>query len=860
MKTEIVSFGWQTAVSQLSNKVYNRQNLSSPDKTDHTTGNFSIPLVDCFFIMSPASLLTTAGRRANCAVISYQPTIPIRPFSLEMRVMFKDFLGIVRRHSGKILPVTSLLLFVGLSWLYRQQTPLLETPDEPSHFAVVNYIAQHRSLPPRSEFNRTGPAPTVSSDVPFYYAPPLYYLLASPLVSEADTARFAQTVIPNPNFARGIGINLGDGPENKNMYVHTAEQNPPHLAPWAISMNRIRLLSVLLGMATVAGCCALARQLWPENWRWQATAVALVLFNPTFLYLSSGVSNDALLITLSTWSFVLMGSLLQSNKAQIGWREWALALLLGCAILTKQTGFILLPPALWLMLTRARRQQWSRHRLLMVLGIGLVIITAVGGWWYLRNGFLYGDPLALGSHNPLPPADNVLERLLFCLQQSWGAFKSYWAAFGWATIFVESGWYLFFVLLSGLGITGWIWPPPAAKSATKSQFTWILWLAVLLNAALMLVWLWRTAAPYGRLLFSVMAPIACLLTLGWQRWLVYLRWPQQVGQSLLVLPLATLALLAPTYHIQPALASVAVPAGAVGDFSPLNATFGNVYHLLGYTLEPQTVQPGADATLTLFWQRTQPAANPHSIIIYIHLAPLNLEAQIAETSQLLGTPRYPAPFWQPDEVIVQRHQLQIAPDAPAPSLYWFDVVLFDETAQARLPVVWQGERLIEDLFRVGPEPVLMGETAVSTPNHITHYNFNQQIQLNGYTITDNAKSGIEVTLFWQALAQPTVDWTVFIHLVSENGELLTQGDSVPHNGNFPTSWWPVGAIVPDAHWLEGDISCAVLSQYTLLIGFYNPITGERLLVSDGAGQPLLNNAVEIHPTCAVNPLGLTLPR
>lgn len=768
--------------------------------------------------------------------------------------MFKYLIDIFRRHSGRILPVTSLLLFIGLSWLYRQQTPLLETPDEPSHFAVVNYIAQHSSLPPRSEFNRTGPAPTVSHDVPFYYAPPLYYLLASPLVNKADTAQFAKAVIPNPNFARGIGINLGDGPENKNMYVHTAEQNPPHLAPWAISMKRIRLLSCLLGLATVAGCYALARQLWPKNRRWQGTAVALVLFNPTFLYLSSGVTNDVLLIALSAWSFVLMGSLLQSNNAQIGWREWLLALLLGCAILTKQTGFILLVPAFGVMLIRAQRQHWTRQQLLVVLGMGAVIITAVGGWWYLRNGFLYGDPLALRSHNPLPPADNVSERLLFSVQQSWGAFKSYWAAFGWATIFVAPGWYLFFILLSGLGITGWIWPRSAASSATKSQFTRILWLTVLLNGMLMLVWLWRTAAPYGRLLFPVIVPTACLLTLGWQRWLARLRLnrslPETVVQLSIVLPLAALALLAPTRYLQPALAPVAVPAAAAGDFLPLNVTYNNSYQLLGYTLEPEAMQAGDDMVLTLFWQLTQPSPSQNSVMTFIQVAPLDPQAQVAELSQLLGTSRYPAAFWQLDEVIVQSYRLSIAPDVPTPSLYWFNLILFDETTQARLPVVWQDEHLAEDLFRIGPEPIFMGETAVPTPNYTTRYNFNQQIQLNGYDITVVPGTGLEITLFWQALAPVSADWIVFAHLLDEHDELVAQGDGVPRNGNFPTAWWSEGTIVSDTHWLPGNIFCDNLGKHTLRLGFYNPATGERLPVSDGAEQPLFDHAIDIQPACS----------
>jgi 4-amino-4-deoxy-L-arabinose transferase-like glycosyltransferase len=319
-------------------------------------------------------------------------------------------------------------------------------------------------------------------------------------------------------------------------------------------MQRVRLLSLAFGLATVLGCWALARQLWPENWCWQVTAVALIVFNPTFLYISNGVTNDSLLIALCTWGFVLMGCLLCNDNPQISWREWTLALLLGAAILTKQTGFILLPPALLTLLIRARQVQWSRRWLWLVLAGGVVMMTAVGGWWYLFNGIVYGDPLALESHNALPPVESIVERLQFLLAQSWGAFKSYWAAFGWATIFVTPIWYVWFVALTVLGFTGWFGQKRFALSLPKrpsysyvssNKLTQILWLAVLLNGALMLVWLWRTAAPYGRLFFPVIAPLSCQLVLGWQRWEVRLRWPEAQGPFAVVLPLAKHALVVP---------------------------------------------------------------------------------------------------------------------------------------------------------------------------------------------------------------------------------------------------------------------------------------------------------------------------
>ncbi|MFZ1400213.1 MAG: glycosyltransferase family 39 protein [Candidatus Promineifilaceae bacterium] len=830
---------WATAVSATPNPPYTTGQLSSlPSKKDLIPGNCHHSPGFVFPVCQPPF----AGWLALCADAPHLTPFSRRRLSLQERIMLRRLLRTMQENPGQLLPTVAVCLFVALGWLYRQATPLLETPDEPAHFAVVNYIAQHHTLPPKPATTRTGPAPTVSADVPFYYAPPLYYGLASLLVGEADTGQFAQAVIPNPNFARGVGLNLGEGAQNKNMYVHTAVQTPPNLAPWAIALNRVRLLSLLFGGITVLGSWALARQLWPRQWRWQATAVALVLFNPTFLYLSNGVSNDALLIALCTWSFVLLVSLWQREDSAVGWREAALFLLLGCAILTKQTGFILLPPALLVLRHRARRRGWSQGRLGALLAGGLLVITAVGGWWYLRNGLLYGDPLALASHNALPPVIDLMARLRFLLMQGWGAFKSYWAAFGWATIFMPAGWYAWFVLLTAVGLTGWWW---GKRPSATNPSTIILWFALFLNGGLLIVWLWRTAAPYGRLLFPVIAPLACLLTLGWQRGLARLRWPAWVGQLALGLPLTVLAVLAPAAKIQPAFAPVNQPAGTAAAFTPLDATFAGQFHLLGYTIVPKTAHSGQDVTLTLYWQLAQPPASAHLIETFIQVAPLDAEAQVAATSALLGTSRYPAPFWQANETIVQPYTLTLPEELPVPSLYWFNLVLLDELTQTRLPLTGQGG----ELLRVGPVPVLSGEEegVVETAVPI-HYTFGPQIQLLGYTLQP-AAAGLALTLYWQADTPPTADWTIFVHLVDDAGALVTQGDGLPRDGNFPTSWWPAGVLVPDTHLLAGAAGCDELDGYRLLLGLYNPSTADRLPVHDAAGQPLPNSAIELEPMC-----------
>ena len=89
------------------------------------------------------------------------------------------------------------------------------------------------------------------------------------------------------------------------------------------------------------------------------------------------------------------------------------------------------------------------------------------------------------------------------------------------------------------------------------------------------------------------------------------------------------------------------------------------------------------------------------------------------------------------------------------------------------------------------------------------------------------EGALRVALWWEALAPLEVDYTVFVHLVDENGQLAGTGDGPPLGGAFPTSVWNPGDWVPDEHDipLPPDLPSGV---YTVQVGWYDPTTGARL--------------------------------
>jgi len=83
---------------------------------------------------------------------------------------------------------------------------------------------------------------------------------------------------------------------------------------------------------------------------------------------------------------------------------------------------------------------------------------------------------------------------------------------------------------------------------------------------------------------------------------------------------------------------------------------------------------------------------------------------------------------------------------------------------------------------------------------------------------------------------PTDQYTVFVHLLDEWGQLWGQGDGPPVNGDYPTIYWESGELIVDQHLInvEDDVP---LGDYSVAVGLYHPEKETRLPVWDEAGLP-----------------------
>lgn len=117
------------------------------------------------------------------------------------------------------------------------------------------------------------------------------------------------------------------------------------------------------------------------------------------------------------------------------------------------------------------------------------------------------------------------------------------------------------------------------------------------------------------------------------------------------------------------------------------------------------------------------------------------------------------------------------------------------------------------------------------------YNLGEEIALVGYDVGDAVKAGevLRPRLYWQARAKINEDYTVFVHLLDGEGNILAQQDGQPQGGDYPTFLWRRGEVVWDAHELHLPPDLAD-GCYQLVAGMYLLETMERLPVLDARGE------------------------
>jgi hypothetical protein len=118
---------------------------------------------------------------------------------------------------------------------------------------------------------------------------------------------------------------------------------------------------------------------------------------------------------------------------------------------------------------------------------------------------------------------------------------------------------------------------------------------------------------------------------------------------------------------------------------------------------------------------------------------------------------------------------------------------------------------------------------------------NPQARLAGCNIPQSVDGVLHLDLLWQGEGKTRGDYTRFVHVIGADGKLLGQWDSPPDGGTYPTFLWAEGEYVQDS--VTIPLNKIPSGAYTLYIGLYNPLDGERLLTE--RGQNYMEISVEV---------------
>jgi hypothetical protein len=141
---------------------------------------------------------------------------------------------------------------------------------------------------------------------------------------------------------------------------------------------------------------------------------------------------------------------------------------------------------------------------------------------------------------------------------------------------------------------------------------------------------------------------------------------------------------------------------------------------------------------------------------------------------------------------------------------------------------------------------LMGSESVA-PTYAVDAAFQGGLALAGYDLSAAALSPGEtlaVTLYWASAGPLPVDYTVFVHLVDPDGQIVVQADSPPRAGRYPTTAWGANERFPDPHTLALPADLPP-GPYTLVVGLYDPQSGARLPLEVGSDSVRLEQPVTI---------------
>ena len=215
-----------------------------------------------------------------------------------------------------------------------------------------------------------------------------------------------------------------------------------------------------------------------------------------------------------------------------------------------------------------------------------------------------------------------------------------------------------------------------------------------------------------------------------------------------------------------------------------------------------------------------------------HLRLRHGDAILTKVGSSLFEEQYPTTEWPRGEVVFEQRDLVCPPDG--------DRAVLELEIDGK--VVHLAEVELERanaLFEVPPM------------QHQVGLRFGDFAELLGYDLDRTETTtgeDVRLILYWRVINEEplTNSYTVFTHLLSEDGRLIGQHDGIPAGGVRPTMSWIPGEVIVDVHEMEFT-DLEYRGKTFIELGLYETLTIERVLTEDGRDLIILPTEVLVKP-------------
>jgi hypothetical protein len=726
------------------------------------------------------------------------------------------------RHRLVLLPI--LFIFTTLSLFSSIVTPLFEPPDEIRHYQLIRYLIDNRILP----IDEFGKEETMQKMGLFdlntsgMHRQPLYYVLGALLVANLEDPIDLPT--PNPFWAYESQQASRD---NKLQYLTTDATTYPYNGTTLV-IHILRLWSLLLSVGTIIATWFISKTIWPNSPSKVAATLTVTALNPMFIYISGSINNDnliALLGTICIWLSIVALKDGFSSKTTI-----LIGLVWGCALLSKLSGLLLIVSwgiALVMSSWKARNYLLFFSRLTYITIIALVI----SGWWFIRHFLLYGNLFALPVMGTWTSREQLGSLWLWSdLVYTW---TTLWGRFGYGQIPLPTVIYLIFTLFTTFAVLGlikkYLIMLTIQSRSGRTSGTWLILATTILVFVIALTYyvINNPTGANGRYIFPALSAFSVLAINGMSSWSTKYKKIILVNISLLMIIIAVYSttIWVPWTYSKPKLITEISIRDRFPNYAQLVWDDGIV--LLGSMISPLEASQGEYVNLETCWRSDK--ARQNNYVFYAQLLDNTLNS-LGQRDTHTGLGTFPTSAWKPGDIFCESYPITVNAELASPLAADIQIGFYDYgSLQQVLAYNVSGEPL--DRVIIGKIKLIpTTETSIIQHENDVNLQFENFVSISGYTWSSkNIHPGdtLKLQITWKVTNPMKVSYTIFAHLLSSDGDIITQHDGIPINGSYPTNFWGTSeTIVDEKSFIVPDMVSS--GQTMLAVGLYDLDTGIRL--------------------------------